>query len=282
MLPAQPRPVEDHRGDREAGAIVYPVLSRRSGGLSLGINLFPDVKRCSFDCPYCEVFPFVSDLRFSLPALERGLRRAVAEAGGAGLPVKDVCFSGNGEPTLSEDFPEALGAAARLRDELCPSASLVVITNASTLSDGPTSSFLRQATAPRSEGGHDLDLWVKVDAGTEAWYRAMDRSALPYDVLIRGISEFLASAPGTIQTMLCAFDGHPPPPEEEEAWLDLALRLTKGGGVRRFHLYGKARPAPEDPKTEPLPTRVLEARGEKLRSALARAGWPMVPVEVFP
>jgi histidinol dehydrogenase len=50
-------PVENHR-EREKGIIVYPVYSRRSGGLSVGINLFPDKKQCPFDCPYCEVFRF--------------------------------------------------------------------------------------------------------------------------------------------------------------------------------------------------------------------------------
>ena len=33
---------------------VYPVLSRRSGGISIGVNLNPD-KICNFDCIYCQV-----------------------------------------------------------------------------------------------------------------------------------------------------------------------------------------------------------------------------------
>ena len=33
---------------------VYPVLSRRSGGMSIGVNLNPD-KVCNFDCIYCQV-----------------------------------------------------------------------------------------------------------------------------------------------------------------------------------------------------------------------------------
>ena len=33
---------------------VYPVLSRRSRGLSIGVNLNPD-KVCNFDCIYCQV-----------------------------------------------------------------------------------------------------------------------------------------------------------------------------------------------------------------------------------
>jgi len=33
---------------------VYPVLSRRSRGISIGVNLNPD-KICNFDCIYCQV-----------------------------------------------------------------------------------------------------------------------------------------------------------------------------------------------------------------------------------
>jgi hypothetical protein len=33
---------------------VYAVVSRRSGGLSVGVNLNPD-KGCNFDCIYCQV-----------------------------------------------------------------------------------------------------------------------------------------------------------------------------------------------------------------------------------
>src|SRR5690349_1293057 len=42
-----PRRFEDNR-------FVYPVLSRRSGGISIGVNLNPD-KVCNFDCIYCQV-----------------------------------------------------------------------------------------------------------------------------------------------------------------------------------------------------------------------------------
>ena len=43
-----------HERRFEANRFVYPVLSRRSGGLSIGVNLNPD-KVCNFDCIYCQV-----------------------------------------------------------------------------------------------------------------------------------------------------------------------------------------------------------------------------------
>ena len=44
----------DHARLFEHNRFVYPVLSRRSGGISIGVNLNPD-KICNFDCIYCQV-----------------------------------------------------------------------------------------------------------------------------------------------------------------------------------------------------------------------------------
>ena len=46
--------VQDHSRQFADFTFVYPVISRRSRGLSLGTNLNPD-KLCNFDCVYCEV-----------------------------------------------------------------------------------------------------------------------------------------------------------------------------------------------------------------------------------
>ena len=44
----------DHRRAWSDFDYCYPVISRRSKGVSLGVNLNPD-KVCNFDCVYCEV-----------------------------------------------------------------------------------------------------------------------------------------------------------------------------------------------------------------------------------
>src|SRR3979490_2240583 len=44
----------DHPRLFHENTFVYPVLSRRSGGISIGVNLNPD-KICNFDCIYCQV-----------------------------------------------------------------------------------------------------------------------------------------------------------------------------------------------------------------------------------
>jgi len=291
-------------GVREKGVLVYPVYSRRSGGLSVGINLFPARKRCSFNCPYCEVFPFSTGSVFDVEQMEEDLRETLAAALEKNEPVKDICFSGNGEPTLSEDFPKALEMAGRVRGELVPASNLVLITCGSGLLDDGLFSLLREAAT----GSLALDIWLKLDAGTPEWYGKMNRSGLPFEKIIEKIKEFVLCAPVTSQTMICAIDGKGPPSEEERSWEDLLVELAmtkrkdsesqplglratgSSGGIRKVQIYGKARPSPEDPMAEALPVEYLEARAASLRRAFDSVSSPALtdtgntspPVQVYP
>ncbi|MDR3333693.1 MAG: hypothetical protein LBT13_02240 [Treponema sp.] len=289
--------IANHRA-REAGILVYPVYSRRSQGLSVGINLFPDVKVCSFDCPYCEVFPFKTDTRFSTAALETELRSTLLRLKAQGAAIRDLCFSGNGEPTLAPAFPEALEAASLIRDEVVPDADLVVITNGTGLLNDRTFALLHRAAT----GHTGLNIWLKLDAGTEGWYQELDRAQIPFAQLIGKIKEFLGCAPVTLQTMLCSVKGKPPSPEEAAAWEALVVELagiaraaSRGAasqdvelpGIRDLQIYGKARPAPEDPLATALPISYLEARAASIRTALERGGLQdpsgkAILVRVFP
>jgi len=277
-------PVQNHR-EREKGVLVYPVYSRRSGGLSVGINLFPDRKLCSFDCPYCEVFPFGTGYGFSLSQMEADLSEVLAEARAKKTIVRDICFSGNGEPTLSPHFSAALEAAFRIRDGEVPDAELVVITNGSGLLDEGIFDLLRRTAL----GENGLRIWLKLDAGTPRWYEAMNRSlsSVPFGLLIGKIRAFVKCAPVILQTMICAINGEVPPAEEERAWEVLVTELASSAAeLRGVQIYGKARPAPEDPLAAALPEAFLEARAASLRAALAAAeimpGGKEIAVTVYP
>src|SRR3954468_10735354 len=98
----------------EENRFVYPVLSRRSEGISVGVNLNPD-KVCNFDCIYCQVDRTVqSETRFVelqplLAELEETLRLAASgqlfehprfkETPPELRRLNDIAFSGDGEPT---------------------------------------------------------------------------------------------------------------------------------------------------------------------------------------
>src|ERR1700687_3357530 len=111
----------DHARSFAANRFVYPVVSRRSGGVSIGVNLNPD-KVCNFDCVYCQVDrttpPLVRDVdvpRF-LAELEDMLglvrsRQLFEMSHFQATPpelrrLNDIAFSGDGEPTTCPEFRE--------------------------------------------------------------------------------------------------------------------------------------------------------------------------------
>ncbi|MCL2410783.1 MAG: hypothetical protein FWC97_03985 [Treponema sp.] len=269
----------NHR-EREKGFLVYPVYSRRAGGLSIGINLFPDKKSCLFDCPYCEVFPFSSNAKFLLEQMGEDLRIAVSSAQSQNIPIKDICLSGSGEPTLSPAFTDVLKFAENIRAEAASDSELVVITNGTGLLQERIFSFLAEmAKNPM------LNIWLKLDAGTPDWYQKMNRCEIPFEALAQKAKEFAACTPVTIQTMLCSINNEPPPADEAQAWESLVCELAltakfPHGGIRKVQLYGKARSAPQDPLASQLPLEYLEKRAVSLRKTFSEKELK-VPVEIY-
>src|SRR5215213_3930116 len=120
----------DHARRFAANRFVYPVLSRRSGGISIGVNLNPD-KVCNFDCIYCQVDRrSESETRFVeteqlLRELDDTLELVVTgdlyqTERFAGIPqplrrLNDIAFSGDGEPTTYRNFDELIAACAELK-----------------------------------------------------------------------------------------------------------------------------------------------------------------------
>ncbi len=120
--------VEDHNRDVSGMLYVYPVVSRRAGGVSIGINLNVN-NACNWRCVYCQV----PDLKrgspppIDIPLLEQELRhfldyalhgdfmtRYVAEGD---RQLQDIAFSGNGEPTSAKEFPDVLVMLERVLND---------------------------------------------------------------------------------------------------------------------------------------------------------------------
>ena len=114
--------------------IFGPIRSRRLG-LSLGVNLLPiESKLCSFDCIYCECGwndDHVGQKRFnSREDVRTMLREVLTRMVSDGTPPDVITFAGNGEPTMHPDFEGVIDDTLALRDELCPSAKVSVLSNA--------------------------------------------------------------------------------------------------------------------------------------------------------
>src|ERR1700761_3656440 len=113
---------------------VYAVLSRRSHGVSVGINLNPD-KVCNFDCIYCQVdrrakpqeqFVDLPQLQHEVQTTLEGLRPDGAlwntpEFASLSVDqriVRDIAFSGDGEPTTFRNFSDVLAACIQIKEAL--------------------------------------------------------------------------------------------------------------------------------------------------------------------
>ena len=83
-----------------------------------------------------------------------------------------ITFAGNGEPTASPIFPEAIAVARQLRDRWCPSARIAVLSNGS------------HADRPRvHEALMDVeDNILKLDTVDAEYIQALDRPVGAYDV----------------------------------------------------------------------------------------------------
>jgi wyosine [tRNA(Phe)-imidazoG37] synthetase (radical SAM superfamily) len=264
---------------------VYPVVSRRSGGVSIGINLNPN-HACNWRCIYCQV----PDLRrgtgprVDLVLLEQELQAMVEDVvhgnfmersvpEGARV-LADVAFSGNGEPSTSPDFRASLELAAHVLTDfgLLPGTPLVVISNGSLVQRRE----IQAALVRLAELGGTL--WFKLDAATKAGARLVqDPPADPAEHVAR-LRRAARLCPTWIQTCLFELDGAAPSEAEQQAYVELVHELTESGaGVRGVHLYTVARPSlqPEAPRIRPL----TEAWLRQLAERIEEAG---LPVRVSP
>ena len=253
---------------------VYPVISRRSGGLSLGVNLSP-TGLCNFSCVYCQILaerkePKTENPLVPMDCLESELRQLVCSVNDGTLfqqsvfsPVptekrilKDIAFSGNGEPTLSPQFAETVRLLSNIRKELCgESVKIVLITNASTLNLASVRSALDLLLQ------HNGEIWAKLDAGTAEFYRIVSRSKVPFETICTNLIQFTQELPVVIQTCFLSLQGHGPSAEEVRRYAEQLLKLDK---VRYVQLYTVARNTPED-WVLPLENRQLDDIAEAVR-----------------
>lgn len=281
VLPAH----TDHARSFRGQAFVYPVLSRRSRGISVGINLNPD-RACNFDCIYCQVdrqgdpeARFVAagqvldELGWTLDLVASGA--LYGDPAFAGVPdhlrrLNDIAFSGDGEPTIYRNFDAIMAEVVDLkRSRGLDAVKLVLITNA-TLLDRP---HVRRAleVLDRNQG----EIWAKLDAGTEAYYRRIDRSAVPFDRILGNLEDAARARPLVIQSMFLRLDGAGPPAEEIAAYVDrLRAIRDRGGSIDRIQVYTVAR-RPAEANAGPLDPEEVDALAERVRAAVG------VPVEAY-
>jgi wyosine [tRNA(Phe)-imidazoG37] synthetase (radical SAM superfamily) len=265
---------EDHSRDSAGMRYVYPVISRRAGGVSVGINLNPN-NACNWHCVYCQV----PDLQrggpppLDLVLLERELNDFLDWAGSGDfmasrVPVAarrlvDVAFSGNGEPTSAAEFAEAVAivesvlATHHLADKLV----LRLITNGSLLDRKAVQTGIGRIG---KAGG---EVWFKVDAGTSAGLARINGTRVRPELVARRLACCAALAATWVQTCLFRMDGEPPAAEAIESYLTLLAPLAPV--LAGVHLYSLARPSlqKEAPRLGRMDGEWMEAMAVRIRQS---------------
>ena len=276
----------DHRRGWRDFDYCYPGISRRSRGVSLGVNLNPD-KVCNFDCVYCEVDrltpPKRRELDLDLLVDELGLLLDLATSGelyqippfDSARPeqrrLNDIAFSGDGEPTTAREFAGVVQRIARLKDQRgLDLVKLVLITDSSRLQAPDVVAGLETLMA------HQGEVWAKLDAGSEGFYREICRSQVPFQRILDNLLATARRWPIVIQTLFLDWKGQGPSEAELEAYCGrLEHILVNGGQLQAVQLYTVARPTPE-PDARPLWHLEMDAIAASLRGRL-----PGLPVEVY-
>jgi wyosine [tRNA(Phe)-imidazoG37] synthetase (radical SAM superfamily) len=265
-----------HNRDIAGLTYVYPVLSRRAGGLSVGIN-FNTNNACNWRCIYCQVpnlkvgsapdldFKLLeNELRFFLNDVQQGgfFQRFQVEEGNR--VIKDIAISGNGEPTSVKDFAKAVDLIGSLALEwgIFPQSKFVLITNGSLMHRPDVQEGVKKL---KRYGG---EVWFKLDSATKQGRALVNNTGQSCRASVDKLLLSAGLCPTKLQTCLVDYDKRGLPKDEKNALLDLLKHIkTKKCRLQGVMLYTIARPSlqPESVRLESLPLEVLEAFADEIR-----------------
>ncbi len=273
-VPDQTNPPEltttDHSRDSAGLRYVYPVVSRRAGGVSIGINLNTN-NACNWRCIYCQVPELTrgtappvdlalleKELAGFLHELQYGdfMQRVPPEA----RRINDIAISGNGEPTSAREFAGVIELIAKHK----PAAlKLVLITNGSLLQRDNVQQGLRRMAQLNGEA------WFKLDRASAEGMMRVNDTKMTMDNVRQNLATAIACCPNTwLQTCWFALDGVAPGAQDEDDYVDFLKGLLRGGiKPQGVLLYGLARPSlqAEAPRLNALPNDLMENFAARIR-----------------
>jgi hypothetical protein len=266
----------DHSRDSAGLTYIYPVLSRRAGGLSIGVN-FNTNNACNWQCIYCQV----PDLTIgAAPELDFGLLeaelRGFLEQVQTGdfyrrfqVPedrrvIKDIALSGNGEPTSVPRFAEAVELVGNIATEagVLPASRYVLITNGSLVHQPKVLEGLKVLS---KFGG---EVWFKLDSATLAGRRLINKAGQGVGASLNNLILAAGCCRTKVQICLVDIDRQGFVEQERIALLDALKTVKQKSPVGEILLYTLARPSlqPEADRLGQMPEPVMRAFAEDLRA----------------
>lgn len=268
----------------EQNRFVYPVLSRRAGGISIGVNLNPD-KICNFDCVYCQVDrrtraetkfveteQLIDELQSVLTLVSSGEIYKTAKF--ADTPVElqrlnDMAFSGDGEPTTYKNFDELIGLAAGIKRDLkLDDVKMVLITNASMFHRPHVVRGLELLDENQGE------IWAKLDAGTESYFHLIERTKVRFQQVLDNIQAAAQVRPIVIQSLFLRYEEKGPDHAEIDAFCQRLNEVSSAKGIIKLvQIYTVAR-RPAESVVSPLSDNEVDAIVEQVRKQTGLKAMP--------
>ena len=231
---------------------VYLAISPRAGGLSVGVNVNP-VFKCTFNCLYCEIDHAQParaarfDTERMAAELDETLRLAYsgglcqrpryAKLPGDLLQVRHVALSGDGEPTLADQFTEALFEIKHVRARGgIPFFKIVVVTNSTAL-DRP------EVLEGLNLLNREDEVWAKLDGGTQDYLNRLNGATMPIEKILNNILQVGRRHPVVVQSLFPEINGAEPPADEIQQYAQRLKQLKQAGAqISLVQIYSATRP----------------------------------------
>lgn len=267
----------NHSRDKAGLTYIYPVLSRRSGGLSIGVNLNIN-SACNWRCIYCQVpnlkrgsAPSVDldklayELRHFLADVIHGDFYEREKVPDEHRVIKDIAISGNGEPTTANEFEQVVNLIELILKEygLPGAIKCVLITNGSRVNREQVKKGLKKLSRMNGE------VWFKIDSATPLGIATINQVSGSSISTLKRLKIAAELCPTFIQTCLFSYKNKVPDEVETNAYVHLLKAIiSRNIPVKGVLLYGVERQPlqPEAESIKKLPESWLQDFADKIKA----------------
>ena len=267
--------VTNHNRNITGLTYVYPVLSRRAGGLSIGIN-FNINNACNWRCIYCQVPELklgaapscdldllAKELRLFLNDVLHGDFYDRMEVPNEQRVIKDIAIAGNGEPTSLENFDVAVSMIGDIATELgiFPDSHFVLITNGSLIHRPTVQAGLKVLN---DFGG---EVWFKMDSGTPEGRALVNHSAQTNEAVLKNMMLAAQICSTKIQICLVDYQKNVFLANEHTGFLKFLVVIRAVTAIKNVTIYTLARPSqqPEAIDLQPMPLEIMQNFAQDIR-----------------
>ena len=267
--------VTNHNRNVTGLTYVYPVISRRAGGLSIGVN-FNTNNACNWRCIYCQVpdLKLGSAPEIDLALLEKELRFLLndvlqgdfyqrMEVPENQRVIKDIAIAGNGEPTSLTNFDIAVERIGSIATELgiFPNSHFVLITNGSLIHRLQVQAGLKSL---HHFGG---EIWFKLDSATQAGRNLINNSKQTNESVLKNLTLASQLCETKIQIALMDYQNQGLVESERIGFLEFLKQVRVVTNVQFVTLYTLARPSnqPEAVNLKAISFEIMDNFAEQIR-----------------